>query len=126
LINKIKKLKLTITLSLKLFLNSNDINLYYNEALNNNNYSPTMLNFFQKKMRYKLSNSKDSSGHYTGYWTKKTTKKSQFEKLYDILKYVPLYTIDFYNFIHKNPEIDKIKQNLDNIYDTEDDSLVSI
>jgi hypothetical protein len=47
------------------------------------NASIKIIRKFSTTMRYKMINYKDSQGRYCGYWVKKSTQLSQFEKCYN-------------------------------------------
>lgn len=127
IVKKIKQLSLNINLSLKLFLLSKNIDLFYDQAtLNYNNHSIALLDLFNTKLRYKLINNKDSQNSYTGYWTQRTMCLSRFEKLYNLIKQTPMYVIDLDNFSYINPEINKIKKQMDNINEQNDVPVVPI
>jgi len=127
IIKKIKQISLNVNLTLKIFLLSKKTDLFYNEAIiSQTGHSSSLLELFDTKMRYKLINNKDSQELYTGYWIQKSAKLSTFEKLYNLIKKIPIYLIDLNNFIYDNPEINKIKKKMDELDEQINMPIVSI
>lgn len=71
----IQKLKIKIDIVLKIFL---DHIMESNKIKNIN-----IINIFENELRYMMINKTDSQDCFTGYWVKKETPKTDFEKLYE-------------------------------------------
>lgn len=76
--------KLEINIALESFLKF-PAKFLENLSNDKNQYSVTtkVVEKLSKTLRYKMINYKDSQGRYCGYWVKKETPKSIFEKYYD-------------------------------------------
>jgi hypothetical protein len=76
--------ELNVNIALSKFLTIPDklLNSVRNER---SQYSASIkiINRLSTSLRYKMINYKDSQGRYCGYWVKKTTQVSQFEKYYN-------------------------------------------
>jgi len=91
----IKKLNIKINMCLELLLNSKNIKKYITEAKEHiDHHSKSMIILFERPLRFKLINNKDSENTFIGHWTSKHTSTSQFEDIYSLYKSLPfnIYT----------------------------------
>lgn len=123
---RIKLSNTQINISLKFLLNQkiNQLKLYYKEACNNNDrYSEKILDLFNKNLRYRIVNNKNSQGIYNGFWTRKIEELSLFEQLYTRWKTTPYQTfVRRTNRIIDNPYKDYLEELLEK-YKNEDYNL---
>ena len=83
--NKINNLLIELHISMHEFFKMNIKLLLYKIEQRDNKYnylSQKLVNHFNKNLRFKNINYKDSQDNYIGHWTKNTIKKTTFELLH--------------------------------------------
>lgn len=94
-----------VPIQLKLFLKDYDPSL-----LTNNNPNYNLINFFNKYMRFKIINKKDSQDNYIGKWVSKDTDLSIFENIYNEWNDLSPYIAMVGNIMIPNPEKEFFKE----------------
>jgi len=100
----VDKYKIKIYKPLKYILENYD-NIINIESYNTNyQLSYEIIDILEEKYRFRLINNKNSQECYNGYWVRKTSQLSEFERLLEYFESVPYQIIDYYGDVHDNPE----------------------
>lgn len=88
-VNKVKQriidVRMKVNVALKVFLTANDqLDIFRNEAVTDPNmFSSSLLQQLSSSLRYRMMNSLNSQGQFTGHWIRQSRPKDTFERLYD-------------------------------------------
>jgi hypothetical protein len=83
---RIVDIHMKVNVALKVFLTSNNDQLerFYDEAITDPNmFSSSLLQQLKSSLRYRMMNSLNSQGQFTGHWIRQSKPKDGFERLYD-------------------------------------------
>jgi len=83
---RITDVDMKVNVALKIFLTSDDDQLekFYDEAITDPNmFSSSLLQQLKSSLRYRMMNSLNSQGQFTGHWIRQNKPKDGFERMYD-------------------------------------------
>lgn len=94
--------------------------LKYKELYNTSyQLNSELIDILEEKYRFKLINNKNSQDCYNGYWVKKNSRYSEFERILEYYESIPFQIMGYFGDIYDNPEKIFAKFQLD-MFPTED------
>jgi len=132
--NKAIELKLSVNIAFNLLMKQSEqvlIRIMNDAMKNKNGFSSKLLILFDKFLRFRYVNCKNSQELYLGLWCAKTEPYNHFEKIYQILKEIPYQIYDHrMHMIIPNPQRKRYQEILDGLqeepYDVQGDKYCVI